>query len=234
MRAGFNVEKVQYKNVLFTVWDVGGQEKLRPLWRHYFNNTDGLIYVVDSQDRERVERAANEFKARAPPCRSLAAFITHHIMEHACMPLSVLTPAACVPICALMQADRGDSMHDRSFAVRADHRGGPPDAAQRRPGLCQQAGLGAPPDRVQCLHVPCCCLRSCCGSLCDARSMRAGCVACAQKGALSTAEVCEALGLSQMKGRRWHVQGAVAIRGEGLYEGLDWCTLVPAQVHGLR
>ena len=36
---GFNVEKVQYKNVVFTVWDVGGQEKLRPLWRHYFNNT---------------------------------------------------------------------------------------------------------------------------------------------------------------------------------------------------
>ena len=29
---GFNVEKVQYKNVMFTVWDVGGQEKLRPLW----------------------------------------------------------------------------------------------------------------------------------------------------------------------------------------------------------
>ena len=62
--AGFNVEKVQYKNVLFTVWDVGGQEKLRPLWRHYFNNTDGLIYVVDSQDRERVQRAASEFKVR--------------------------------------------------------------------------------------------------------------------------------------------------------------------------
>eukprot|EP01018_Ginkgo_biloba_P028585 Gb_41119 [translate_table: standard] len=41
-RIGFNVEKVQYKNVQFTVWDVGGQEKLRPLWRHYFNNTDGL------------------------------------------------------------------------------------------------------------------------------------------------------------------------------------------------
>lgn len=28
---------------MFTVWDVGGQEKLRPLWRHYFNNTDGLV-----------------------------------------------------------------------------------------------------------------------------------------------------------------------------------------------
>jgi len=58
------VEKVQYKNVLFTVWDVGGQEKLRPLWRHYFNNTDGLIYVVDSQDRDRVHKAAQEFKVR--------------------------------------------------------------------------------------------------------------------------------------------------------------------------
>ena len=69
--AGFNVEKVQYKNVLFTVWDVGGQEKLRPLWRHYFNNTDGLIYVVDSQDRERVSKAASEFKAH-PPCCNLS------------------------------------------------------------------------------------------------------------------------------------------------------------------
>ncbi|KAJ0244567.1 hypothetical protein HA466_0191840 [Hirschfeldia incana] len=49
---GFNVEKVEYKNVMFTVWDVGGQEKLRPLWRHYFNNTGGLIYVVDSLDRD--------------------------------------------------------------------------------------------------------------------------------------------------------------------------------------
>ena len=60
--AGFNVEKVQYKNVLFTVWDVGGQEKLRPLWRHYFNNTDGLIFVVDCADRDRIARASSEFK----------------------------------------------------------------------------------------------------------------------------------------------------------------------------
>lgn len=60
--SGFNVEKVQYKNVVFTVWDVGGQEKLRPLWRHYFNNTDALIYVVDCCDRDRISRAASEFR----------------------------------------------------------------------------------------------------------------------------------------------------------------------------
>ena len=57
------MEKVQYKNVVFTVWDVGGQEKLRPLWRHYFNNTDALIFVVDSQDRERIGKSAAEFQA---------------------------------------------------------------------------------------------------------------------------------------------------------------------------
>ncbi|XP_019181830.1 PREDICTED: ADP-ribosylation factor 2-like [Ipomoea nil] len=41
------------KNMSFTVWDVGGQDKIRPLWRHYFQNTQGLILVVDSNDRDR-------------------------------------------------------------------------------------------------------------------------------------------------------------------------------------
>jgi len=45
------VETVEYKNISFTVWDVGGQDKIRPLWRHYFQNTQGLIFVVDSNDR---------------------------------------------------------------------------------------------------------------------------------------------------------------------------------------
>ncbi|XP_074534182.1 ADP-ribosylation factor 4-like [Halichoeres trimaculatus] len=57
---GFNVETVEYKNICFTVWDVGGQDKIRPLWRHYFQNTQGLIFVVDSNDRERAREAADE------------------------------------------------------------------------------------------------------------------------------------------------------------------------------
>jgi GTPase SAR1 family protein len=44
--AGFNVEKVQYKNVAFTVWDVGGQEKLRPLWKMYLSNSDALVIIT--------------------------------------------------------------------------------------------------------------------------------------------------------------------------------------------
>ena len=58
--AGFNVETVEYKNLCFTVWDVGGQDKIRPLWKHYFQNTQGLIFVVDSNDRERVGEAREE------------------------------------------------------------------------------------------------------------------------------------------------------------------------------
>lgn len=58
--AGFNVETVEYKNISFTVWDVGGQDKIRPLWRHYFQNTQGLIFVVDSNDRERIGEAREE------------------------------------------------------------------------------------------------------------------------------------------------------------------------------
>merc|ERR1712196_201679 len=57
---GFNVETVEYKNISFTVWDVGGQDKIRPLWRHYYQGTQGLIFVVDSNDRDRAEDARDE------------------------------------------------------------------------------------------------------------------------------------------------------------------------------
>ena len=123
---GFNVEKVQYKNVQFTVWDVGGQEKLRPLWRHYFNNTDGLIYVVDSFDKARIARAAQEF----------GAIVNDPLMQNA----AVLV-----------------------FANKQD-----------------------------------------------------------MANAMPPAQVAEHLGLLKMRNRRWHCQSAVAIKGEGLYEGLDW------------
>ena len=57
---GFNVETVEYKNISFTVWDVGGQDKIRNLWRHYYQNTQGLIFVVDSNDKARIDDARNE------------------------------------------------------------------------------------------------------------------------------------------------------------------------------
>ena len=57
---GFNVERVEYRNISFTVWDVGGQDKIRPLWRYYYENIQGLIFVVDSNDRDRIDDAREE------------------------------------------------------------------------------------------------------------------------------------------------------------------------------
>jgi len=62
---GFNVETVDYKNINFTVWDVGGQDKIRPLWRHYYQNTQGIIFVVDSNDRERIDETSGTEKNSA-------------------------------------------------------------------------------------------------------------------------------------------------------------------------
>ena len=136
---GFNVEKVQYKNVMFTVWDVGGQEKLRPLWRHYFNNTDGLIFVVDSLDRDRIGRAKEEF----------TSIINDPFMRNSAILI---------------------------FANKQD-----------------------------------------------------------MKNCLSAAEIAERMGLAELRGRRWHVQSAVATQGLGLYEGLDWLsdTLKQMQARGV-
>jgi ADP-ribosylation factor protein 1 len=57
---GFNVETVDYKNISFNVWDIGGQDKIRPLWRHYYDGTAGIIFVIDSADRDRLDTARIE------------------------------------------------------------------------------------------------------------------------------------------------------------------------------
>jgi len=67
---GFNCEKVRgqvgrAKGAQFLVWDVGGQEKLRPLWRSYTRCTDGIVFVLDSVDIERMEEAKMELMRTA-------------------------------------------------------------------------------------------------------------------------------------------------------------------------
>ena len=58
---GFNVETVSpVKGVTFTVWDVGGQEKIRALWKHYYTNSQGLMFIVDSADSARMAEAKDE------------------------------------------------------------------------------------------------------------------------------------------------------------------------------
>lgn len=72
---GFNVETVKYRNIMFNVWDVGGQEKIRPLWRHYFAGTHGFIFVVDCSDHERMDEARAELHKIANDREMLNAVI---------------------------------------------------------------------------------------------------------------------------------------------------------------
>ncbi|KAG9494136.1 ADP-ribosylation factor-like protein 14 [Eleutherodactylus coqui] len=60
---GFNVETIQTeKHLQLTIWDVGGQEKLRSFWCYYFENTDGLVYVVDSTNKQTLDESRRQFQ----------------------------------------------------------------------------------------------------------------------------------------------------------------------------
>ncbi|KAJ8610477.1 hypothetical protein CTAYLR_007766 [Chrysophaeum taylorii] len=62
---GFNVESVQYRNLDLTVWDIGGQDKIRRLWRHYLEGVNAVVFVVDSHDTHRITLARDELHALA-------------------------------------------------------------------------------------------------------------------------------------------------------------------------
>ena len=57
---GFNVEQIARRNFTITAWDVGGRDKIRPLYRHYYKGTTALVYVIDSNDRDRLDAARVE------------------------------------------------------------------------------------------------------------------------------------------------------------------------------
>lgn len=108
------------------MWDVGGQDKIRPLWRHYYEDAQGVIFVVDSNDAGRFQEARNELQ-------------------------NMLNEAELREAAVLVYANKQDLPNARSVA-----------------------------------------------------------------------EVAEALQLSTLRGRKWHVQGSSGPQGTGLYEGLEW------------
>ncbi|KAJ6651563.1 hypothetical protein lerEdw1_020839 [Lerista edwardsae] len=61
---GFNVETIQpVNNITFTMWDVGGGDKMKAMWRHYYADTDGVVFVVDSVDCSLFEEARFNLQA---------------------------------------------------------------------------------------------------------------------------------------------------------------------------
>ena len=58
---GFNLQTIKHKSIVFQCWDMGGQTSLRPMWRCYFADTDAIVWVLDSVDRDRFETSKKEF-----------------------------------------------------------------------------------------------------------------------------------------------------------------------------
>ena len=108
------METVEYKNISFTVWDVGGQTIIRPLWRHYYVSTQvrellsdhladtswpehvcvcvcsqGLIFVVDSNDPQRIKEAAEELHMMVKRCFGAFLLNPHRWKTTACLCVSV-------------------------------------------------------------------------------------------------------------------------------------------------
>ena len=52
---GFNIKTLEYRSFKLNVWDVGGQQTIRSYWRNYYEQTDGLMFVIDSADQRRME-----------------------------------------------------------------------------------------------------------------------------------------------------------------------------------
>lgn len=52
---GFNIKTMAYQKFTLNIWDVGGQKTIRSYWRNYFEQTDGLVWVVDSSDLRRLD-----------------------------------------------------------------------------------------------------------------------------------------------------------------------------------
>ncbi|CAO1428238.1 unnamed protein product [Diamesa serratosioi] len=57
---GFNIKTLEHRGFTLNLWDVGGQKSLRSYWRNYFESTDGLVWVVDSADRMRMNACREE------------------------------------------------------------------------------------------------------------------------------------------------------------------------------
>lgn len=100
---GFNVEEVQFKNLKFTIWDIGGQHKLKNLWHHYYEGGDALIYVLDSADNERIMDAREALQAviSHDPMNNVPVLVFANKMD-----IATMTPAEIVDKLGLHQERR--------------------------------------------------------------------------------------------------------------------------------
>lgn len=83
---GFNSETIKFNNLTFHAWDIGGQDQIRKLWSHYYPNTDGVVFIIDSADQRRFQLAQMELDAlmRNPLLQSIPFLIFANKQDIAC------------------------------------------------------------------------------------------------------------------------------------------------------
>nr|XP_061810740.1 ADP-ribosylation factor-like protein 2 isoform X1 [Nerophis lumbriciformis] len=82
---GFRIITLEHRDYKLNIWDVGGQKSLRSYWRNYFERTDGLVWVVDSADRQRMEDCRQELhKLLLEEALALDDIKNHHWCLIAC------------------------------------------------------------------------------------------------------------------------------------------------------
>ncbi|VDL95514.1 unnamed protein product [Schistocephalus solidus] len=59
---GFSIHRITLKHLTFTCFDMSGQGRYRNLWEHYYQEIDGIIFVVDSTDKLRLLVASDEME----------------------------------------------------------------------------------------------------------------------------------------------------------------------------
>lgn len=57
---GFNIKTLVYNGFNLNIWDIGGQQTIRSYWRNYFEQTDGIVWVVDTADKRRLSDCKKE------------------------------------------------------------------------------------------------------------------------------------------------------------------------------
>lgn len=216
---GFNCEKVQgtlgkAKGVQFLVWDVGGQEKLRPLWRSYTRCTDGILFVVDSVDVERMEEAKMELMrtAKCPDNQGVPVLIFANKQD---------LPGACNPkdlekllgLCELEQLDfQTTSNKSKLSNISSNSTGNISTSAS--------SGRCLTPTNASSHHSRSFSSNS---SLVDERTEFAERKSkCTNESTPSSAEIgAKEKSTSSNPNKGWVIQPTCAITGEGLQEGLE-------------
>ncbi|XP_040825460.1 ADP-ribosylation factor-like protein 2 isoform X2 [Ochotona curzoniae] len=92
---GFNIRTLEHRWFKLNIWDVGGQKSLRSYWQNHFESTDGLIWVMDSADRQRMQDCQQELQSRlVEECLApeLDSILSHHWCIQGC---SAVTGRTC-------------------------------------------------------------------------------------------------------------------------------------------